>query len=334
VNVLVTGATTPLGRAIVAQLLASRDLGHVLAVGQERWGPGLPSDGARFTYERTDLTRARNVHDLLHGPTRAHGIDTVLHGVLHRAARDRGERIHAINVEATRMLLLGCARHPGIRRFVLRSGAEVYALRRDEPNLLDEDHPLVFDPAAPQWLRDRVEADLLTCAQIAAGPMSIAVLRCAEILADGIGSQLWDYLGSRVCLRPLGFDPMINVLSIEDAVAGIVRALATSARGVFNLPGFDTLPLSRLIAWSGRRDVPVPGPLLAPLYWLRTRTVGFAFRYDLNLRRFHLGGVLDGARARAILGYEPRHPLVPPVRPAASWARGGGAVAPAGRPGS
>lgn len=312
-NVLVTGATTPLGRAIVDQLLASREVGHVLAVGQERWDSGLPSDDARFTYERTDLTRARNVHDLLHGPARTHGIDTVLHGVLHRAAGDRGERVHAVNVEATRMLLLGCARDPRIRRFVLRSGAEVYALRPDEPNLIDEDHPLVFDPAAPQWLRDRVEADLLTCAQIAAVPMSIAVLRCAEILAGGIGSQLWDYLSSPICLRPLGFDPMINVLSIEDAVAGIVGALAASARGVFNIPGFDTLPLSRLISCCGRRDVPVPGPLLAPLYRLRTRTVGFAFRYDLNLGRFHLGGVLDGARARAVLGYQARHALVPPV---------------------
>jgi UDP-glucose 4-epimerase len=138
----------------------------------------------------------------------------------------------------------------------------------------------------------------------------------AEIVAGGLGSQLWDYLSSRVCLRPLGFDPMINVLSIEDAVAAILRALGSSGRGVFNIPGFDTLPLSRLIARWGRLDVPVPGPLLAPLYWLRTRTVGFEFRYDLNLGRFHLGGVLDGARARAVLGYQPRHPLVFPGTPA------------------
>jgi len=312
-NVLVTGATTPLGRAIVDGLLATRNVGHVLGVGAELWGPGLPSDGTRFTYERVDLTRARSVHDLLYGPARARGIDTVLHGVLHRAVRDRGDHIHAVNVEATRMLLHECGRHPGIRRFVLRSGAEVYAVRPDEPNLLDEDHPMVFDPAAPQWLRDRVEADLLTCAQIGTARISIAVLRCAEILADGLASQLWDYLGSRVCLRPLGFDPMINLLSIEDAVAAIIRGLAADARGAYNIPGFDTLPLSRLIARWGRRDLPVPGPLLAPLYWLRTRTVGFEFRYDLNLRRFHLGGILDGARARASLGYVPRHAMTGPA---------------------
>jgi UDP-glucose 4-epimerase len=318
VNVLVTGATTPLGRAIIDRLLACRKVGHVVAVGAEHWGPGLPSDGARFHYEQVDLTRPRSVHDLLYGPARSCGIDTVLHGVLHRAVGDRGQRVHAINVDATRLLVQACTRHPEVRRFVLRSGSEVYALRADEPNLLDEDHPLAFDAGAPQWLRDRVEADLVTCAQIGTSGLgtsglAIAVLRCAEILAPGTGSQLWDYLGSRICLRPLGFDPMINVLSVDDALDAIVRALGSDARGVFNIPGFDTLPLSSLIALAGRRDVPVPGPLLAPLYRLRTRTVGFQFRYDLNAPRFHIGGILDGARARAALGYQPRHPIASPL---------------------
>ena len=310
-NVLVTGATTRLGRAIVDRLLAAPEVGHVLAVGAEHWGPGLPSDGARFHYEQVDLTRPRSVHDLLYGPARRYAIDTVLHGVLHRAVGDRGHRVHAINVDATRLLVHACAHHPAIRRFVLRSGGEVYALRADEPNLLDEDHPLAFEAAAPQWLRDRVEADLLTCAQIGSPGLAIAVLRCAEILAAGTGSQLWDYLGSRICLRPLGFDPMINVLSVDDALDAITCALASDARGVFNIPGFDTLPLSGLTALAGRRSVPVPGPLLAPLYRLRTRTVGFEFRYDLNAPRFHIGGILDGARARAALGYQPRHPVAP-----------------------
>lgn len=307
-NVLVTGATTPWGRAVVEHLLAAPQVGHVLAVGAEHVGTGLPSDGPRFHYAQADLTRPRAVRDLLYGPARSCGIDRVLHGALHRAAGDRGDRIHAINVEATRLLVQGCVRQPEIRRFVLRSGGEVYAPRADEPNLIDEDHALVFDPGAPQWLRDRVEADLLTCAQIASPDLAICVLRCAEVLGPGTGSQLWDYLGSRVCLRPLGFDPMINVLSVDDALDAVVHALRSDARGVFNIPGFDTLPLSGLIALAGRRDVAVPGPLLAPLYRLRTRTVGFEFRYDLNLGRFHTGGILDGERARAALGYQPRHP--------------------------
>ena len=232
--------------------------------------------------ELTTLERPRALHDLLYG--RALGVETVLH--------DSPDPEHA------RHLVLACEHHPTIRRFVYRSSSEVYLRTAREPNLLDEDAPLDFERAA---------ADLTICARIGTSPLSIAVLRCAELLVPG--SELCDYLGSRVCLRPAGFDPMINVLSIEDHVEAHLRAARSPARGVFNIPGADTLPLSRMIARAGRRDIPVPGPLLAPLYQLRTRLVGFEFRYDRNMRRFHFGGILDGSRARTILGYTPHHPL-------------------------
>ena len=305
-RVLVTGATTPLGRALVDTLASSGDCSLVLAVGREpgadqRW----PAD---VVYRCVDLTRGREVHDLICGDAVEHKIDTVVHMAQHRAPLDRGRKVHAQNVTATRELLLRCTDHPTIHRFVQRSFAEVYAFEHATSDLLDEDAALDFDPAAPQWLRDRIEADLTACAHFGR-PLQIAVLRCAELLAADSGSQLWDYLSSRVCLRPLGFDPMLNVLSLEDALAAIVAAARSTQTGVFNIPGADTLPLSRVIAETVRVDIPVPGPLLAPLYGLRRRITGFEFRYDLNLRRFHIGGVIDGARARDLLGYVPSHPV-------------------------
>lgn len=303
---LVTGATTPLGRALIEQLISSPDCALVLAVGHEPEPD--PPWRADVLYRSIDLTRGRIVHDLIRGEAAEHRIDTVVHMAQHRATLDRGRNVHAQNVTATRELVLRCADHPTIRRFVYRSFAEVYALERATPDLLDEEAALDFDPAAPQWLRDRVEADLTVCAHFG-GSLQIAVLRCAEILAPNSGSQLWDYLSSRTCLRPLGFDPMLNVLSLEDAVAVIAAAARSTHTGVFNIPGADTLPLSRAVAESARLDVAVPGPLLAPLYGLRRWVTGFEFRYDLNLRRFHFGGIMDGARARRLLGYVPAHPV-------------------------
>ena len=311
-KVMVTGATVPFGIALVKRLLARPDVAHVLAVGAEPVAIALPPD-PRLTYAALDLTRERGVHDLLYGPARRLGVDVVIHGALHRDARDGGRRVHALNVETTRHLLSACEDHPTVRAFVFRSSGLVYALSAAEPTLLDEDQPLDFDPASPQWVRDRVEADLAATLRIGRGRLSIAVLRCAEVLAAGTGSQLWDYLQSRVCLRPWGFDPMLDVLSLPDACDALVQAAARRSPGVFNITGADILPLSRVIGRSGRRDVPLPGPVLAPLYRLRAVTVGFEFRYDLNMRRFHFGGVLDGTRARLALGYQPRHPIVWPV---------------------
>lgn len=305
-KVMVTGATAPLGAALVDALRDARDVELVLAIGRERDTP-LPAH-ERLVYRATDLTRPRALHDLVWGPARELGIDAVVHGIHHRRASDGGTRIHAQNVESTRALLLACTDHPTIRRFVYRSFAEVYALRHTTSDVIDEDSPLDFDPAAPQWVRDRVEADVTVCSHLATSP-GIAVLRLAEILAPDLGSQLWDYLQSRVCLRPLGFDPMLNVLSLADAVAAIMLALRSTEVGVFNIPGRDTLPLSRAIVESRRADIPLPGPLMTPLYELRRWLAGFEFRYDMNMRRFHFGGVLDGSRARRALGYVPKTPV-------------------------
>jgi len=304
VRVLVTGATAPLGEALVHALLAAPDVEVVLATSREP----RALDDPRVVYRAADLTHPRVLHDLLWGPARELAIDAVVHGMQHRPAGDRGPRVHAQNVDATRELVLACIDHPTIRRLVVRSFAEVYTLRRATSDLIDEESPLDFDPAASQWVRDRVEADLGACAHLAT-PLAIAVLRLAEVYAPGTGSQLHDYLKSRVCLRPLGFDPMINVLSLSDAVAALLAALRSRSVGVFNIPGRDTLPLSRAIAASGRADIAVPGPLMAPLYGLRRWIAGFEFRYDMNLRRFHFGGVLDGRRARDQLGYEPCTPV-------------------------
>ena len=300
-NVMVTGATAPFGRAIVTSLLAGFDIEHVVAVGVE---PSSPWRDHRVVYRSTDLTHARDVHDLVHGAAREHRIDTVVHVAHHRDARDTGHHVHAQNVESTRALVLACADHPTIRRFVYRSFAEVYAQHDATTTLLDEDAPLEFDPAAPQWVRDRVEADLTVCAHQGSS-LQIAVLRCAEVLAPGTGSQLWDYLSSRVCFRPAGFDPIVNLISVEDAASAFAHASRSTAVGVFNIRGADTLPLSRAIAESHRADIPMSGMLMAPLYKLRRAIAGFEFRYDLNVRRFHFGGVLDGGRAHRELGYVP-----------------------------
>jgi UDP-glucose 4-epimerase len=297
----VTGATAPLGRALVDALARAPEVDHVLATGREATA-AVP---AGVSYEPLDLAHARAIHDLVWGPARAQRIDTVVHLAHHRAPSGRGGAAHTQNVTATRHLLRACEDHPTIRRWIYRSFAEVYAVGHETAGLIDEEAPLELAPGAPAWLRDRVEADLTVCARLA-GPLQIAVLRFAELLAPDAGSQLWDYLSSRICLRPLGFDPMINVLSLDDAVAALRAALRAAAIGVFNIPGADTLPLSSAIGESVRADLPVPGPVLAPLYALRRRLAGFEFRYDLNVHRFHFGGVPDGTRARSQLGYAPR----------------------------
>lgn len=312
-NVLVTGASSPIGERLVRSLLDDSRVDHVIAVMGESPDQLAVREDDRLTVIQVDLRRERRVRNLLFGPARQHNIDVVVHLAMHRFAAEEGKRVHAFNVEALRSIIALSERHPTIRRLVVRSSADVYAVQHDLPNLIEEDHPLNMSPRAPQWVRDRVEADLTACTRMGLSPLQIVVLRMAEALAPGTGSQLFDYLESPVCLRPLGFDPMINVTTIEDTVVAIQKAIHSDAQGVFNVPGADTLPLSACIRKWGRLELPLPGLWLGPLYRWRRRLSGHDFRYGMNQRRFHYSGVLDGTRARKVLGFFPSHPVHWPV---------------------
>lgn len=314
-GVLLLGATTPLGRRLCQELLADPGLQAVLAVAQEpREQAQLPKE-PRLTYQQVDLTRPRHMHRLLFGAARDLGVDVMVHIAMHRAY-ERGPRVHAQNVEALRWILTLSERHPTLRRLVFRSSVEVYRVQENLPTLITEDHPLDFSEEAPQWVRDRVEADVLACMRMGMSPLEVAVLRCSELLAPGSGSQLHDYLSAPVCLRSAGFDPMLNVLSLRDATDAFLRAIgASGVQGIFNIPGADTLPLSECIRHWGRPSLPLPSPLLAPAYRLRRRFAGSQFSYRIYRGRFHLAAILDGTRAREALGYTPRHRLAWPVAP-------------------
>lgn len=309
-SVLVTGATTPIGERLVRSLIADTRVSHVLAVGVEPADRALPfTGGHRFTYVAADLTKSRKLHDLLFGPARDLGVEVVVHLSQHRSARDSGRKVHAANVETLRSILDLSDRHPKIHRVVVRSFAAVYRVSMDLPVLVTEDHPLNLSPRAPQYVRDRVEADLMACARMGLINAEVVVLRCAEALGPGTGSQLYDYLDAPFAFRPAGFDPMVNVATIPDIVSALEAATFGSGEGVFNIPGYDTLPLSEACRKWGTPTFPVLDPLVAPLYGLRHRLTGSEFTYGLNRNQMHFGLVLDGTRARDVLGFAPRTPV-------------------------
>lgn len=314
IGVLVTGATTAIGERLVRSLVADMRVRHVVAVGRTPESQALPfAHGDRLTYFQVDLAKSRRVHDLLFGPARDLNIEVVVHLDHHEDAFDQGRRARLETVEATRSILELSHRHPTIRRVVLKSYAEVYRVSLDLPVLVTEDHPLNLDPRAPQYIRDRVEADLTACSRMGFLDAEVIVLRCAEALGPGTGSQLYSFLDAPVALRPAGFDPMVNVATIADIAVALELATHGSGEGVFNVPGYDTLPLSEAIRKWGTPCIPTPGPILRSAYRLRHAVVGSAFSYGINRRRMHYGLVLAGNRAAEELGYVPENPVDWPV---------------------
>ena len=308
-NVLITGADTPVGERLARVLISDSRVDRILAIcgGDADLYPLV--DNPRVRAIHVDLVRSRRVRELLFGPARDEQIHVVVHLAMHRSPRARGSRAHAFNVEALRGIIALAERHPTIERLVLRSDAAVYRSRRDLPVLIGEEHPLNIGVDVPQWVRDRVEADITACVRMGLSRLQIVVLRMAEVLAPGTGSQMFDWLESPVCFRPAGFDPMINLLSLDDATSILQKAIFSNDEGVFNIPGADTLPLTACIRAWGRLGIPVAEPAMGPLYRLRSRVSGHEFAYGINRGRFHFSGVLDGTRARDVLRFVPAHPV-------------------------
>lgn len=309
ISVCVTGANTAIGERLIRSLLADTRVKHVLAVDHAPIERALPFSGNRLTYKSVDLTKSRQVHELLFGPARDLGVEVVMHLSQARSAHAVGSRVHARNVEALRSILDLSDRHPTIRRVVVNSFGVVYKVGLDLPMLVTEDHPLDLSPGAPQYVRDRVEADLTACARMGLSDCEIVVLRCAEALGPGTGSQLFDFLDAPVGFAPFGFDPMVNVATIADIVRALELATHGSGEGVFNIPGFDTLPLSECARLWGTPLWGLPGPMIRRAYAIRHTLTGSEFSYGLNRKRMHFGLVLDGTRAKDELGYVPSHPV-------------------------
>lgn len=311
-RVLVTGASTPLGELLIERLINDYMVEYILAVCEQGRPLTLPANSRVEVFE-IPMRKQRKIHDLLFGPARESKIDTLVHTSKVHSARREGAAVHQYNVESFRSILDFAERHPTISRLVLCSGAEVYQVQRDLPSLIAEQHPLNMNDGAPQWIRDRVEADVMACTRMGLTSLKIAVLRMAEILAPGAGSQFYDYLQDPICLCPIGFDPMLNFLTQEDAASALQKAIHSQEQGVFNIPGADTLPLYDAVAKWGRVAIPAPSLLALQVYRIRRLLGRGDFRYGMNRRRFHFTGILDGRRAAEILGYIPAHPVDWPI---------------------
>lgn len=298
--VLVTCVSAPPGIELCHALAAHCP---VLACGprpEYEVAPLLRRPGIR--YVQTDLAHSRNRRALLFGAALDASADALVH-----APQGDPRRPH-LAADVLRELLHLCDRHPTLRQFVYRGTAEVYRSGPGDPALIDEEHPVEASPLAPAPLHDLVEADQAACAHVGSSRLRVAVLRGSELFAPGAEGPLQAWLRSEPCLRPIGFDPVVNLLSAEDLVRAVVLALREQASGVFNVAGADSLPLSALAEKARKKSLALPDPLVAAWYRARALT-GSSFDYRTNAARFHFGGVPCGLSALAAFGYQPRTPL-------------------------
>lgn len=250
-KVLIPGISGRLGRMLAERLV---ERGHDV-IGIDR----RPYRDAPEGVEHHELDiRKRDAEDVFRR-VRPHAVihlATVTHLVTQSEDRYR------INLGGTRAVFEHSAAY-GAEHVIFGGRHTYYGAAADAPLFHVEDEPPMGLSSFPE-LADLVAADLYAGSALWRHPSFVTtVLRVVYTLGPtGHGTLATFLRGARVP-TVLGYDPLFHFMHEQDVASAILVALDARPRGVFNVAGPEPVPLSTVIAETGRTNVPLPAPLLA-----------------------------------------------------------------------
>jgi UDP-glucose 4-epimerase len=297
-RIALTGAGSFLGSRLLERLAQERGVDDVVAVDIAE--PPVP----RVRYREVDLSAPAADQRLLE-VFRDDDVDTVVHAAFFTNPRRETTYAHELESIGT-LSLLAAAAAAGVGRVVLRSFTAVYGARGQNPNFLGEDRALPANPALP-WLRDKCEAEQHAASFAKRFPaMRVTTLRLAPLLGPGVQNFYTRLFDGRVVPVVLGYDPLVQLLHPEDAVAAFERALGAACTGPVNVVPRHPIPLLTAVHLAEKIPLPVPhtvGALAADLLWasgIVEAPGGF-----VDFARFLF--VADGEKAEREMGFRARY---------------------------
>jgi len=298
--VVVTGISGNLGRALAKLLHKSERI-----IGIDR-RPFLAKPKDIEMYQ-LDL-RKKKAEDVF----RRNEVRAVIHmGIMHDP-RMTEEEHHSFNVVGTTRLLEYCAKY-GVKKVVVLSSANVYGPSPENSNFLTEDSPLM---AASRFseVRDLIAVDMLAHGFFWRHPdIQTVILRPVHIVGPHIKNAPSNYLRLSYPWVLAGFDPMVQLIHVEDSARAMVEALRPEAKGVYNVVGPGEVPLGVIFRELRRTPIPIPHPIA------RT-ALEFLFRYRLasfpppELDHIQFLCAVDGSRWRKDIGWSPRYSMRETIR--------------------
>ena len=226
-RLLVTGIADPLGRAIAARMATRADV--EIVIGATRM-TGAAADRPRRGRGRSDpgLQRDRRSPP---EPGDRHNHPRRPAMVPFGFGRD-GTGEHVI---ATMQLAAAAAhREATVRRVVMVSSTRVYPASAGAPLLHLESEPL--QPRRGGLAAALVEAEGFVRDLATENPnLSVSILRFADLAGPDTQDPLARLLASPVAPAVWGFDPPVQLLDVDDAVAAIEHACDHDLAGVFNV---------------------------------------------------------------------------------------------------
>lgn len=234
--------------------------------------------------------------------------DTVIHMNVIATPLTAGGRaaMKEINVIGSMQLLAACAKSKHLRTLVVRSTAGVYGASPKDPAMFSENVDALQLPRSG-WAKDALEVEAYVRSfSRRRSDIAVSVLRFANVLGPHIATPFTDYLELPVWPTVMGFDPRLQWVHDEDAVAALECVATQSAHGTFNVAGEGVMTLGQASALAGRPQVPMPAALVrAGAKSLRKgRILDFS---PEQLALITYGRVLDTTRIHDSVGFTPKY---------------------------
>jgi len=298
-RIAVTGIASFLGSRVLRALAGSHGGKAVVAV-----DIAVPEPALGVRHRVIDLTDPASGQTLLDA-LREEKVTTVVHAaLLTNPSRDKTythelESIGTLNV-------LAAAAAAGVGHVVLRSFTAVYGAHGRNPAFLTEDRPLQPNQSLA-WARDKLEAEQHAASFARRYPaMNITVLRMAPLFGPGVRTFYTAIFDKRLVPVLMGYDPLVQLLHPDDALAAFVNVIESHVAGAFNVVPVRAIPLLAALHLAEKLPVPIPHPMAYPaaeLLW----SAGFAGAPAGFVDFVRFPFLADGDKARRELGFRARY---------------------------
>lgn len=299
-RVLITGVSRFWGSHLARRLEAVPSIERIVAVDTETPPVEL---------QRTDFVRADIRHSLIGKLLHTLEIDTVVHaGLIVDPRRARPRTVHETNVIGTLNLMAACSSPDSpVRKVVVKSSTAVYGSESDDPSIWGEDTPRRTSPRDP-FTRDLDEVEGYVRDFTVRRPDTVTtVLRFANVLGPTHSTPFSRLFDQRVVPTVAGFDPRMQFVHEQDAVAVLEHAVLTERPGTYNVAGAGVVVLSEALAIMGAINLPVlpfVGAELAMAMIDRVVPLGFAPHLT---RLLQYGRVVDTSALQQRFGLQLSH---------------------------
>jgi UDP-glucose 4-epimerase len=297
-RVLITGVSGYWGTELARRLERRPEFSYIA---------GLDVRPPAADLERTQFIRADLRNPVVSKLVPETGVDTIVHSdvLLAPEPGKSARQLHDINVMGSLQLLAACERTDTLRTLIVRGSAAIYGAEPNAPEFFTEEMARSFPPRT-RFQRDVGELESYFQTHARRHPdLTLTILRFQPSLGSRIDSPLTRFLRQPVVPVQLGYDPLLQFVHAEDAVAALEAAVLRPIAGPVNVAGEGSISLSRLLRLAGRVSIGVPPALFATVVRIGRRA-GFAALPPEVVPWLRYGLTIDTTRLTKEVGFRPR----------------------------